>query len=85
MKKNNKKKEINGNTKIELYPDKKPRYNFYKNPLYYIIPKNALFFSFDKDKEFDYTTCNVPILEGFYIAHTNHYPELKQMIFSFNS
>ena len=72
--KNNKQKEINENTKIELYQDRKPRYNFDKNSLSYIIPNDALSFSFDKDKKLGFTSENFPFLEGFYTAHTNHNP-----------
>jgi hypothetical protein len=70
----NKKNEVNDNKKIELYPDRKPRYDFKKAPLSIIVPENALSFSFDKDKELGFISDNVPILEGFYTAHTNHYP-----------
>jgi len=72
--KNNKQKEIKEDTKIELYPDRKPRYNFDKNSLSRIVPNNALSFSFDKNKELGFTSENVPVLQGFYTAHTNHYP-----------
>ena len=70
----NKKKEATDNKKIELYPDRKPRYDFKKAPLSIIVPKNALSFSFDKDKELGFISNNVPILQGFYTAHTNHFP-----------
>jgi len=37
--------------KIELYPDRKPRYSFEKKPLSNIVPEDALQYSFDKNKE----------------------------------
>ena len=60
--------------KIELYPDREPRYSFDKDSLKKIIPKDALAYSFDKDKELGYIEENTPVLNGFYTAHTNHYP-----------
>ena len=60
--------------KIELYPDRKPRYSFEKSPLRNIVPKDALETSFDKNKELAFISENVPMLNGFYTAHCNHYP-----------
>ena len=60
--------------KIELYPDRKPRYNFDKQPLSNIVPEDALQYSFDKNKELAFIDENVPMLNGFYTAHCNHYP-----------
>ena len=60
--------------KIELYPDREPRYSFDKDSLKKIIPKDALAYSFNKDKELGYIKENTPVLNGFYTAHTNHYP-----------
>ena len=60
--------------KIELYPDREPRYTFDKSSLKYIIPKDVLSCSFDKNRELAYIHENVPFLNGFYTAHTNHYP-----------
>jgi hypothetical protein len=60
--------------KIELYPDRKPRYNFKKSPLRDIVPEDALETSFDKNKELAFIHENVPMLNGFYTAHCNHYP-----------
>jgi hypothetical protein len=34
--------------KIELYPDRQPRYDFKKESLENIIPKDVLSYSFDK-------------------------------------
>ena len=60
--------------KIELYQDREARYDFDTNPLKKIIPKDALAYSFDKNKELAYIIENAPVLNGFYTAHTNHYP-----------
>ena len=64
----------NNDLKIELYPDREPRYDFPKEPLKNIIPKDALGYSFDKNKELAFIKYNTPLLNGFYKAHTNHYP-----------
>ena len=60
--------------KIKLYPNKKPRYTFDKEPVKNIIPKDALGHSLDPKQELAYMDSNVPLLNGFYIAYTNHYP-----------
>ena len=60
--------------KIELYSDRQPRYDFKKEPLENIIPKGVLAYSFDKKEELAFIKRNVPVLNGFYTAHTNHYP-----------
>ena len=60
--------------KIELYPDKEPRYSFEKNNVTQIIPKDVLDHSLNKEQQLAYLNSNVPILNGFYTAHTNHYP-----------
>ena len=60
--------------KIELYPEKKPRYSFDKNDVRNIIPKDVLDHSLDTNKSLAYLDKNVPVLNGFYTAHTNHYP-----------
>ena len=64
----------NNELKIELYPDKEPRYTFDKSSLKTILPKNVLSYSFDKNSSLAYIHENVPVLNGFYTAHTNHYP-----------
>ena len=67
--------EVNSNElKIELYPDREPVYTFKKSPLKYIIPKDVLSCSFDKNRELPYIRENVPVLNGFYTAYANHYP-----------
>ena len=64
----------NNELKIELYPDRQPRYDFPKEPLENIIPKDALGYSFDKKEKLAFIKYNTPVLNGFYKAHTNHYP-----------
>ena len=64
----------NNELKIELYPDRESKYSFYRTPLTNILPKNVLAYSFDKNKELAYIQENTPVLNGFYTAHTNHYP-----------
>ena len=60
--------------KIELYPDRQPRYTFEKNSLREIITKDVLDHSLDPNKSLAYIDKNIPLLNGFYTAHTNHYP-----------
>ena len=64
----------NNELKIELYPDRQPRYDFPKEALENIIPKDALGYSFDKKEKLAFIKYNTPVLNGFYKAHTNHYP-----------
>ena len=61
--------------KIELYPENKPRNEFIKEPLNNLInKKDILGYSFDKEKTLAFIDTNVPLLNGFYNAHINHYP-----------
>ena len=60
--------------KIELYPEKKPRYTFDKQNVIGILPKDVLDHSLNKEQKLAYINSNVPVLNGFYTAHTNHYP-----------
>jgi hypothetical protein len=60
--------------KIELYPEKKPRYTFDKQDVIGILPKDVLDHSLNKGQKLAYINSNVPVLNGFYTAHTNHYP-----------
>ena len=60
--------------KIELYPEKEPRYSFKKNSITNLITKDTLGHSFNKNQELAFTYSNVPLLNGFYTAHTNHCP-----------
>ena len=66
--------EKSNKLKIELYPDREPRYDFTKEPLEKIIPKDVLAYSFDKKEELAFIKHNIPVLNGFYKAHMNHYP-----------
>ena len=66
--------ESNNELKIELYPDKKPRYEFSKESVKKILEKDTLAHSLDLDKNLAYLGSNVPLLYGFYKAHSNHYP-----------
>ena len=74
----NKQKEIKGNNtndlKIVLYPKKKPRYKLEKSSLILVLPSDVIEHSFEINKELAYIESNVPLLNGFYTAHTNHYP-----------
>ena len=60
--------------KIELYPDREPRYTFEKESVENIIPKDTLAHSLDMNRNLAFMEENCPVLNGFYTAHTNHYP-----------
>ena len=60
--------------KIELYPNNKPRYSFPKQSIKNLITKDVLSHSLNVNQNLAYTYSNVPLLNGFYTAHTNHYP-----------
>ena len=60
--------------KINLYPKKKPRYEFERSPISDLIEKDTLGYSFDKNQKLAYANSKTPVLNGFYIAHSNHYP-----------
>ena len=60
--------------KIELYPENQPRNDFKKEPLKNLITDDTLGYSFDKEKDLAFIDTNVPLLNGFYLAHINHYP-----------
>ncbi len=60
--------------KIDLYPDNKPRYDFPKKSVKSLITKDTLDHSLNKDQQLAYIYSNVPLLNGFYTAHNNHYP-----------
>ena len=66
--------ESNNELKIVLYPDKEPRYEFRKQSVKNILEKDTLGHSLDLNKNLGCLDSNVPLLSGFYIAHTNHYP-----------
>ena len=60
--------------KIELYPENKPRYTFEKKPVIEMLPKDILEHSLNPKQKLAYMESNVPLLNGFYTAHINHYP-----------
>ena len=60
--------------KIVLYPEKEPRYDFPKTSVKDILPKDTLGHSFNENQSLAFLDKNVPLLNGFYTAHINHYP-----------
>ena len=64
----------NNELKIELYPEKEARYDFPKESVKNIITKNILDHSLNPNQNLAYMHSNVPLLNGFYTAHNNHYP-----------
>ena len=60
--------------KIDLYPKNKPRNTFKKEPLERLLREGAIVYSFNKNKKLGFINSNVPVLNGFYQAHINHYP-----------
>jgi len=66
--------ENTNDLKIELYPKNKSRYKFETKPIKEYLPTDIVDHSFDPKKNLAYMDSNVPLLNGFYIAHTNHYP-----------
>jgi len=72
---NNNKNMINNDLKIDLYPEKEPRNDFIKKSLKNLIKDNKTFlYSFDINQNLAFIDSNVPVLNGFYSAHINHYP-----------
>ena len=72
---NNNNNMINNDLKIDLYPEKEPRNDFIKKSLKNLIKKNQTFrYSFDINQKLAFIDSNVPVLNGFYTAHINHYP-----------
>ena len=65
--------EIN-ELKIELYPENKPRYEFYSYSLEKYITQDILGHSLNPSQKLAFFGSNVPLLNGFYEAHANHYP-----------
>ena len=60
-------------TRIDTYKTKNNRYTFEKRSINSII-KGSLGHSFNDGQELAFLGSNVPVLDGFYTAHTNHYP-----------
>ena len=67
------KKDVN-TLKIELYPENKPRNIFERKSLENLVTKETIAYSFDIKKQLGFINSNVPLLNGFYSAHINHYP-----------
>jgi hypothetical protein len=70
----NENEEQKNDLKIELYPKKKPRYEFEKSSLKELVKDKTLGFSFNEKDELAYINSKTPVLQGFYLAHSNHYP-----------
>jgi hypothetical protein len=68
-----KKSDVN-ELKIDLFPENKPRNTFDREPLKNLIKENTIGYSFNTSKELGFINSNVPLLNGFYLAHINHYP-----------
>ncbi len=60
--------------KIDLYPEKKPRYEFPISSVNNFLPFDTVYHSFNSKPNLAYMDTNTPLLYGFYTAHTNHYP-----------
>ena len=60
--------------KIELYPENKPRYEFHIEPVKILITDGTIAYSFDINRNLAFLNKNVPLLNGFFQAHINHYP-----------
>jgi hypothetical protein len=60
--------------KIEIFPENKPRYEFKKEPVKNLITKDTIGYSFDINRNLAFINRNVPLLNGFFQAHINHYP-----------
>ena len=71
--------EKNSNTtcnelKIELYPLNKPFDYMEEESIKKILTKNILAHSFNINDKIAFINSKTPILNGFYKAHTNHFP-----------
>ena len=60
--------------KIDLYPKNIPRYTFDKTSVSRLITEDVIGHSLNPNHSLAYIGSNVPLLNGFYTAHTNHYP-----------
>ena len=68
IKSKSKEEDIQGDPndlKINLYPSKKPRYEFERSPLKNLIEKDTLGYSFDKSKKLAYVNSKTPVLMDF--------------------
>ena len=66
--------ERNDELKIELYPDKKPRLSFKKEELRNSVVFSPIISSLSPFEKLAFINSNVPVINGFYTAHANHYP-----------
>ena len=74
-KKESLKENENGNeTKILLYPQNKPRGTFSCKNIRSHIKRDVLFHSFNGKEKISFVDCKAPLLNGFYEAHSIHYP-----------
>ena len=64
----------NNELKIQLYPKKKPRYEFERSSLIDLVANDTLGYSFNEKDKLAYINSKTPVLNGFYLAHSNHYP-----------
>ena len=64
----NKNEAQNNDLKIELYPEKKPRYKYNRSSLKRCVTKDTLAFSFNEEDELAYINSKTPVLNGFYVA-----------------
>ena len=60
-------------TRIDTYFNKKYRFTFDKRPIHSLIEK-SLGHSLQETQELAFVGSNVPVLNGFFTAHCNHYP-----------
>ena len=65
---------IKNELKIEIFPENKPRYEFKKEPVKNLITEDTIGYSFDIKRNIAFINRNVPLLNGFFQAHINHYP-----------
>ena len=64
----------NNELKIEIFPENKPRYEFKKEPVKNLVTEDTIGYSFDINRNLAFINENVPLLNGFFQAHINHYP-----------
>ena len=60
-------------TRIDTYFNKKYRFTFDKKPITSLV-ENSLGHSLQESQELAFLGSNVPVLNGFFTAHCNHYP-----------
>ena len=64
----------NNELKIELYPKNKVIDNLEEELVKDLIDEDIIAHSLNINQKLSYFYSKVPVLEGFYTAHTNHYP-----------